>query len=242
MSTQPPNFTFPDDDLALDLINLYFANINLYLPLLHRPTFEKSVAKGLHHTDERFACTYLLVCAIGARYSDDPRVLLDGVESLHSCGWKWFSQVQMVKKSLLAAPTLYDLQFYCVRHLFFFPLRDSCGRDGIYSFPLIFCKDHLHHNRVGQWWELEYVWPRMLERIGGRSINLLRQQRMSSGNGASGMSSLAHLFPTLNKARRVLVCMDRMISAAMGRPCAIHDDEYAWFLYIFTSYQNLPSL
>ena len=120
----------------------------------------------------------------------------------------------------------------CVTY-FFFPLRDSCGRDGIYSFPLIFCKDHLHHNRVGQWWELEYVWPRMLERIGGRSINLLRQQRMSSGNGASGMSSLAHLFPTLNKARRVLVCMDRMISAAMGRPCAIHDDEYVWFLYTF---------
>ena len=25
---------------------------------------------------------------------------------------------------------------------------------------------------------------------------------------------------------RVLVCMDRIISAAMGRPCAIHDDEY----------------
>ena len=44
--------------------------------------------------------------------------------------------------------------------------------------------------------------------------------------GLSGMSSFIPAFPTLNKIRRVLVCMDRFISTAMGRPCAIHDDEY----------------
>ena len=33
-------------------------------------------------------------------------------------------------------------------------------------------------------------------------------------------------FPTLSNIRRVLVCMDRMISTAMGQPCAIHDEEY----------------
>ena len=112
---QSPHYTFPDDDLALELIDLYFANINLYLPLLHRPIFQKSVTEGLHHTDERFASIYLLVCAIGARYSDDRRVLLDGVDSYHSSGWRWFNQVQSVKKSFLCPPTLYDLQFYCVR-------------------------------------------------------------------------------------------------------------------------------
>ena len=42
---------------------------------------------------------------------------------------------------------------------------------------------------------------------------------------------LSHLFPTLNKIRRVLVCMDRLISAALGRPCAIHDDEYVFRMY-----------
>ena len=118
---QSPHYTFPDDDLALNLIDLYFSNINLYLPLLHRPTFQKSVSEGLHLTDDRFASIYLLVCAIGARYSDDPRVLLDGVDSLHSCGWRWFNQVQMVKKSFLCPPTLYDLQFYCVRIYLFSP-------------------------------------------------------------------------------------------------------------------------
>jgi hypothetical protein len=99
----------------LDLIDLYFSQINLHLPLLHKPAFQKSIAEDLHHIDDQFASIYLLVCAIGARFSDDPRVLLDGVDSFHSCGWKWFNQVQMVKKSFLNPPTLYDIQFYCVR-------------------------------------------------------------------------------------------------------------------------------
>ena len=37
-------------------------------------------------------------------------------------------------------------------------------------------------------------------------------------------------FLTLNGVDRVLVCMDRMISAALGRPCAIHDEEYVFWM------------
>lgn len=109
-----PAYVFPEQDLLASLIDLYFKHSNLYIPLLHRPTFEKSVAQGLHLQNDTFGATVLLVCAVGSRYSDDPRILLDGVDSFHSCGWKWFDQVQMVKKSLLTAPTLYDLQYYCV--------------------------------------------------------------------------------------------------------------------------------
>ncbi|KAF4613756.1 hypothetical protein D9613_007374 [Agrocybe pediades] len=105
-------YRFPEDDLAKALVNLYFARVNLYLPLLHRPTFEKFIKEGLHLSDNGFACVYLLVCAVGARFSEDPRVLLDGVESLQSAGWKWFEQVQIAKKSLLSPPTLYDIQLY----------------------------------------------------------------------------------------------------------------------------------
>lgn len=109
-------FEFPEDDLAMHCVDLYFTNINLYLPLLHRPSFEKSIKEGLHLTNHGFAHVYLLVCAVGARYSKDPRVLLDGIDSWHSAGWKWFDQVQMVKRSIVSPPTLYDLQRYCVRH------------------------------------------------------------------------------------------------------------------------------
>ena len=62
--------------------------------------------------------------------------------------------------------------------------------------------------------------------IDGKVIKMFRRQRMSSGKGDFGMLFFILSFPTLSNIRRVLVCMDRMISPAMGQPCAIHDEEY----------------
>ena len=109
-----PSHTFPDEDLLYSLVDLYFSQINLFLPLLHRPTFEKSINAGLHWKDSRFGEILLLVCALGSKYSEDSRTLLDDSSSYLSAGWKWFSQVQMVQKSFLIPPTLCDLQFHCV--------------------------------------------------------------------------------------------------------------------------------
>ncbi|TFY75185.1 hypothetical protein EWM64_g8827, partial [Hericium alpestre] len=111
-------YTYPSHELILDLVNLYFKHINVLLPLLHRPTFDAALADGLHHRDEGFGGVLLLVCACGARYSNDERVLLEGTQSYHSAGWKWFSQVQMVRKALLTAPCLYDLQMYSLAVLY----------------------------------------------------------------------------------------------------------------------------
>lgn len=110
-----PHKDFPPPDLLEMLVDLYFRNMNDYMPLLHRPTFEQGIKEGLHHHDEGFGSTVLLVCANGARFTDDPRVLLDDHQIPQSAGWKWFQQVQMVRKSLLAPPRLYDLQIYAVR-------------------------------------------------------------------------------------------------------------------------------
>ncbi|KAG6833970.1 hypothetical protein H0H93_012869, partial [Arthromyces matolae] len=109
-----PSYVFPPEDLMMDLIDLYFSNANLFLPLLHRPTFEKALAEKLHLRDEGFAVVLLLVCAVASRYSDDPRTLIDGVQQKASAGWKWYHQVQLSKKNVLASPLLYDLQYYCV--------------------------------------------------------------------------------------------------------------------------------
>jgi hypothetical protein len=108
-------YDYPDRDLMTSLFNLYFKQVNVFYPLLHRPTFERAVAEDLHLRDALFGSTVLLVCAVGSLYSDDPRVFLEGTDSAHSCGWKWFTQVEIVKKSLLAPPSLYDLQFLSVR-------------------------------------------------------------------------------------------------------------------------------
>ena len=96
------------------LIRLYFAHQNILFPLLHRPTLEKCVADGLHLSNELFAEKILLVCAIGSRYSDDPRVLLDDRPAHLSRGWKWFSQVQVSRDLLLRIPTTDGMQFCCV--------------------------------------------------------------------------------------------------------------------------------
>jgi hypothetical protein len=110
-----PHYQFPDPDLLKTLVDLYFLNMNTFLPLLHRPTFEKSFADNLHLREDGFGAVVLLVAAVGARFSDDPRVALPGTNAMHSAGWAWFNQVQMVRRSLFSPPGLYDLQIYCVR-------------------------------------------------------------------------------------------------------------------------------
>ncbi|KAK6992172.1 fungal-specific transcription factor domain-containing protein [Favolaschia claudopus] len=116
--TRPPQYSFPPPDLQVQLVDLFFSHVNLLLPLLHYPTFARDVAAGLHLTNDGFAATYLLVCAIGSRFSSDPRVLLDGTDNPHSCGWRWFQQLQLMRDPLGPTACLYDLQFSALLVLF----------------------------------------------------------------------------------------------------------------------------
>lgn len=94
-----------------DLVDLYFNHMNILMPLLHRPTFYSCMFGALHFEDEGFATLLLLVCANGARFSQDSRVLSEGTTSWHSAGWKWFVQVQSTRQGVnLRAPRLYDIQ------------------------------------------------------------------------------------------------------------------------------------
>jgi len=110
------SFLFPAQDLLPGLVDNYFAQVNIFLPLLHRPTFESALFDGLHLRDEGFASIVLVVCAIGARWSEDPRVYTqgDGLSS-HSRGWFWYNQAQDQRLGYLSLPSLYDLQFHTVR-------------------------------------------------------------------------------------------------------------------------------
>ncbi|KAJ7051548.1 fungal-specific transcription factor domain-containing protein [Mycena amicta] len=67
-------YTFPPLALMNELVDLYFAQVNMYLPLLHRPTFERGVRDGLFLRNDPFAATVLLVCAVASRWHSDPRV------------------------------------------------------------------------------------------------------------------------------------------------------------------------
>lgn len=107
------------------LIETYFIRHNSFTPLLHRPTFDKNLAEGLHFQDEGFAIILLLVCALGSRASNDPRVFLKGYDDYHSAGWKWFEQASDSFHVITYNPRLYDLQIPCVSHENPFTISDT---------------------------------------------------------------------------------------------------------------------
>ncbi|EKM58711.1 uncharacterized protein PHACADRAFT_253202 [Phanerochaete carnosa HHB-10118-sp] len=182
---------FPPKDLMTHLIDRYFARMNVQIPLLHRPTFEKGIVDSLHRRDEGFGSTVLLVCALGARWSDDPRVILPGTGSGHSAGWEWFRQVQWVRRSLLSPPRLYDLQICCLTSMF------------------------LHGSSTPQSsWTVIGTGIRLAQDVGAH------RRKVYNSNKRTVEDEL------WKRAFWVLVTLDRFISSALGRPCAIHDEDF----------------
>ena len=63
--------------------------MNTLFPILHRPSFENDLRRGVHLYQETFGGVVLLVCAIGSRFSTDRRVVLDEVPSEAESGPHW---------------------------------------------------------------------------------------------------------------------------------------------------------
>ncbi|KZV67461.1 hypothetical protein PENSPDRAFT_688084 [Peniophora sp. CONT] len=104
---------FPPQDLLVVLVDLYFDNLNPYMTVLHRPTFMRYLSLGLYNVDISFGFLLLNVCANGARFSEDPRVMLPGAEA-QSAGWHWFNQVRGRSFMHNGSSRLYDLQSICL--------------------------------------------------------------------------------------------------------------------------------
>jgi hypothetical protein len=71
----------------------------------------------MHFRDPQFGAVVLAVCALASRYSDDPRVFIEGTNSEHSSGWKWYRQVRPFRATFSPLPSLYQLQLICVRRI-----------------------------------------------------------------------------------------------------------------------------
>ncbi|KAJ7052239.1 hypothetical protein C8F01DRAFT_1171386 [Mycena amicta] len=108
-----PQQTFPEDDLLSALVDIFFEKVNPILSVIHQPSFRKALFVDRKHIqDLHFGAVVLAVCALGSRYSEDPRVLLEGTTDEHSCGWKWFCQVRPMHAMFWPEhpSTLYQLQ------------------------------------------------------------------------------------------------------------------------------------
>ncbi|KAJ3513961.1 hypothetical protein NLJ89_g2653 [Agrocybe chaxingu] len=185
---QRSHYTFPEPDLSKELLDLYFEHINLHFPLLHRPSFERSLRDNFQYSNSSFGAVYLLVCAIGARFSKDVRVLYEGSDSYHSAGWKWFNQVETGTISYLSLPSLYDLQLHCLTLLF---LQSSSAPQAI--------------------WAMVGIVLRSAQDIG---VHRLRSRTPSAED------------ELWKRAFWVLICIDRIVSTSVGRPCAIYDEDF----------------
>jgi Fungal specific transcription factor domain len=109
-------YAFPEPGLLEHLIDCYFNNSDLFIPVLHRPSFERSLKEGLHIKDQGFGGLVLAVCAVGARHSKDKRVLPEGaVPGLElGAGSRWFRQLGSARQSFPSVPSLHELQIYLV--------------------------------------------------------------------------------------------------------------------------------
>ncbi|KAJ7758574.1 fungal-specific transcription factor domain-containing protein [Mycena maculata] len=182
---QRPHYVYPQYDLIDALVELYFINVHPTFPVLHRPSFERCVAKEVYLSDPGFGAVLLAVLAIASRYSNDPRVLVEGEGSL-SAGWKFVAQVQIVRKYF--DPTINEAQFYCLLTLF------TIGT----SAPQV------------SWLYL------------GLGIRFL-QHRGEHRRKREGHNFEDELW---NRAFWSFFILDRMSGTFLGRPAAIHMDDY----------------
>ncbi|KAF8330637.1 fungal-specific transcription factor domain-containing protein [Amanita rubescens] len=107
-------FQFPPDEFLPLFIDLYFEQVNLFFPLLHRPTFQCAVDEGLHYKDYWFGALLLLVCAIGSQYIDDSHVPNHGEPNTQGRGRQWFQQVQLAWQNIPGPPIIHNLQLHCL--------------------------------------------------------------------------------------------------------------------------------
>jgi hypothetical protein len=162
--------------------------VNLTSPVLHRPSFERALANGAHFADASFGALVLIVCAIGSRFVYDKRVTLEGAPS-HSAGWRWFSQVQMTPRGLLAPPSLHDLQLYCVScpsdSANYIPIADACD-----SYLQRFFRGPPRSRLAGASSGLVSVSRRMSARTARRCI--ARPQVCTTSSGSAHFGALAY--------------------------------------------------
>ena len=107
-------FEFPETSLMLHLVDSYFENLDPLLPLLHRPSFMRSIAEGFHELDQNFGATVLLVCAIGCRYTDHPGIAHELSASTSCTAWNLYNQVNRIRKAPYVPHSIHEIQIYPV--------------------------------------------------------------------------------------------------------------------------------
>ncbi|TIC24928.1 hypothetical protein E3Q10_03650 [Wallemia mellicola] len=112
------NEDFGDERLYMLLVEIYFDKVNSTLPLLNKKRFVAEISQ--RKLERKFASILILVCALGALYCDDQRVLLPSREPFRFLAGSSFLATYKRKAPdySLSAATLEDIQALILLQMF----------------------------------------------------------------------------------------------------------------------------
>ncbi|TIB94952.1 hypothetical protein E3Q18_04104 [Wallemia mellicola] len=200
----------PPPDLLDHLVKIFFERFNVYFPVLHRATFEADLHKRKH--DVRFGGLILLLCAAASRYSDDPRVVpkddkdeFGNVKNWRFAGAEFFAKFKMhCHNFILTAARLEDLQsiILMVVYLQGGPFSHAC-------------------------WALNSV-GLVLAQVSSNSLHVLFLTARNQDIGFHRKRVWGD--PIQNELRKrafwSFYVMDKRLSAVLGRPCTLNDENF----------------
>ncbi|PPQ93067.1 hypothetical protein CVT25_011943 [Psilocybe cyanescens] len=193
-------YVFPDFDLLLSLVTIYFEKINTLLPILHEPTFMEALMSWKHYQDQSFGMTVLLVCANASRYSTDPRVCYspDHQKPAMSAGWHYFSQIPIHRKIMLYTATVYDLQYYSLA--------------AIYLSGTSLCPVSCNLVGIGLRYAIE--------------LGAHRRKGKTQPSADAELLKRAFWFANCSLHNRALFCLDSIVNSFHGRPSGISHESF----------------
>ncbi|KAF8070504.1 fungal-specific transcription factor domain-containing protein [Lyophyllum atratum] len=190
---------FPPEDLALELINLYFLHAHCRFPLLHRPTFERHWKENLHHKNTWFTALCLGLFAVASRWSNDVRVVPEGKTTDSGepdwglAGPKYFelgSVLHEVRRRLFYPATLFEVQAFAIFALY---LR------GTPQYPIA--------------WTVVGIATRKLQDVGAHRKKVYHSEPTVDGE-------------LWKRAFWCLVVLDRIECASLGRRCSFGQEDF----------------
>ncbi|BGP23251.1 Gypsy retrotransposon integrase-like protein 1 [Rhodotorula toruloides] len=189
----------PPTELCEQLVEAFFAqHSGVSSVLIHRQYFEECLTRGFLQTDKGFRSLYYAVCAVGARYVDDLRLLpppsvaavFPGQARLAS-GFAFFSAAIATSTTPFAAPCLADIQTSVLLVAWLLGATSILTSWTMIGFAVRRAIDAGAHRENRTRWSASPV------------QNQLRK-----------------------RAFHLLCSLDFFISSSLGRPTAVHEDDY----------------
>ncbi|KAL0065404.1 Gypsy retrotransposon integrase-like protein 1 [Marasmius tenuissimus] len=205
----PPQYTFPPPDLLSSLVDLYFAHVNPFFLILHRGIFEKSLRDKLHEEDPHFAAVVLVVCAMASRFSDDPRVLAEPEDPASTTP----TTPTDTNSIRLSAGWKWFKQIRLIKTSFMEP--PSIYELQLYCIAIYFVQGTSASEMC---WVMLGLGVRFAQDLG-----IHRQQPFGSEKQSSKPTVESQMW---NRAFWGLVSVDVVMSTFLGRPRAMHTDDF----------------